>query len=145
MHLQSHAVKINVNLFGANSSHMFKIYLAIIYGPDSRCNVHKILLNQLVIGFSFALFHIQKSLKICFFLSVPFHHSPVPGNPTPPLTPNSSGGCVGLPFASPASEVGQNPMAGVDSKSGLTASQSKDNFELDFFIFTFAREINVDR
>ena len=64
------------------------------------------------------------------FLSVPFHHSPVPGNPTPPLTPNSSGSCVGLPFASPASDVvmggGPNPMGcgpGIDSKSGLTASQ----------------------
>ena len=40
---------------------------------------------------------------------MPFHHSPVPGNPTPPLTPNSSGGGggggggVGVPFASPAS------------------------------------------
>jgi len=34
---------------------------------------------------------------------LPFHHSPVPGNPTPPLTPNSSGGGVGVPFASPAS------------------------------------------
>lgn len=29
------------------------------------------------------------------------HHSPVPGNPTPPLTPNG----VGVPFASPASSI----------------------------------------
>lgn len=32
---------------------------------------------------------------------MPFQHSPVPGNPTPPLTPN--GPSVGVPFASPAS------------------------------------------
>ena len=36
---------------------------------------------------------------------MPFQHSPVPGNPTPPLTPN---GPVGVPFASPASDMG-NP------------------------------------
>lgn len=43
-------------------------------------------------------------LKATFQLcspTVPFNHSPVPGNPTPPLTPN--GPCVGVPFASPAS------------------------------------------
>ena len=44
---------------------------------------------------------------------VPFnHHSPVPGNPTPPLTPNGPVGGVGVPFASPASDHGHSPLAG---------------------------------
>ena len=30
-----------------------------------------------------------------------FQHSPVPGNPTPPLTPNGPGNCISAPFASP--------------------------------------------
>ena len=64
-----------------------------------------------------------------FFFAVPFHHSPVPGNPTPPLTPNSSGSSsgsnagtgnnVGIPFASPASDFGSTGGMGssVDVKS----------------------------
>ena len=58
---------------------------------------------------------------------MPFHHSPVPGNPTPPLTPNSSGSStgsnagnsgVGLPFASPESDIGGVGMgSSVDAKS----------------------------
>ena len=62
-----------------------------------------------------------------FFFSVPFHHSPVPGNPTPPLTPNSSGSSsgsnagnsgVGIPFASPASDFGSGGMGStIDTKS----------------------------
>ena len=31
-----------------------------------------------------------------------FQHSPVPGNPTPPLTPNGPGNCISAPFASPS-------------------------------------------
>ena len=42
---------------------------------------------------------------------MPFHHSPVPGNPTPPLTPNGPVGGVGVPFASPASDHGHSPLA----------------------------------
>ena len=62
----------------------------------------------------------------CTVFSVPFHHSPVPGNPTPPLTPNSSGssngsnggnGGVGIPFASPASDFGGTGMgSNIDTK-----------------------------
>ena len=35
-----------------------------------------------------------------------FQHSPVPGNPTPPLTPNAPSHCISAPFASPASSTG---------------------------------------
>ena len=35
-----------------------------------------------------------------------FQHSPVPGNPTPPLTPNASNNCISAPFASPVSDPG---------------------------------------
>ncbi len=64
------------------------------------------------------------SYLIVLFSVVPFHHSPVPGNPTPPLTPNgpngpnscggngSGNGSIGIPFASPAS----------DASSGIAAS-----------------------
>ena len=56
---------------------------------------------------------------------MPFHHSPVPGNPTPPLTPNSSGGGggVGVPFASPAS----SETAGSGSGSVGSASSGFNN------------------
>jgi hypothetical protein len=50
----------------------------------------------------------------------PFQHSPVPGNPTPPLTPNGPGNCVSAPFASPQSEHG----------SSSSGSDSKPNFSL---------------
>lgn len=70
--------------------------------------------------------------QIILFFSVPFQHSPVPGNPTPPLTPNSSGSCVGLPFASPASEVGMAGPGGMlpcgpsgDHKPNFSATQSE--------------------
>ena len=66
-------------------------------------------------------------MKCYFSVLVPFHHSPVPGNPTPPLTPNSSGsssgsnagnGGVGIPFASPASDFGSAGMgSSMDTKS----------------------------
>lgn len=59
---------------------------------------------------------------------MPFHHSPVPGNPTPPLTPNGSNGpnsCgVGLPFASPASDhsgMGGSPKPKIMTPHGLSA------------------------
>ena len=49
---------------------------------------------------------------------LPFQHSPVPGNPTPPLTPNGgSASSVGLPFASPASDHLGSPMM-LDQKHG---------------------------
>ena len=60
----------------------------------------------------------------------PFQHSPVPGNPTPPLTPNGPGNCVSAPFASPQSEHG--------SSSSGSGSDSKPNFSLaskEFFYF----------
>ena len=51
----------------------------------------------------------------------------MPGNPTPPLTPNSSGsssgsnagnGGVGLPFASPVSDFGSGSIGStIDNKS----------------------------
>jgi len=47
-----------------------------------------------------------------------FQHSPVPGNPTPPLTPNGAGNCISAPFASPLSE------------HGSTNSDTKPNFNL---------------
>jgi hypothetical protein len=50
----------------------------------------------------------------------PFQHSPVPGNPTPPLTPNGPGGnCVSAPFASPQSEHGSTG-SGPDSKPNFS-------------------------
>ena len=53
-----------------------------------------------------------------------FQHSPVPGNPTPPLTPNGPSNCISAPFASPSSEHG--------SSSGLSSSSqdTKPNFSL---------------
>ena len=54
-----------------------------------------------------------------------FQHSPVPGNPTPPLTPNGPGGhCVSAPFASPQSE------------HGGSIPDSKQNFSLASKYFT---------
>ena len=56
---------------------------------------------------------------------MPFHHSPVPGNPTPPLTPNSSGGGgggVGVPFASPASSSN-------DSSGGYSGGSKMSSLE----------------
>ena len=47
-----------------------------------------------------------------------FQHSPVPGNPTPPLTPNGPGNCISAPFASPQSD------------HGSSTTESKPNFSL---------------
>ena len=47
-----------------------------------------------------------------------FQHSPVPGNPTPPLTPNGPSNCLTAPFASPVSE------------HGSTSSDTKPNYSL---------------
>ena len=68
----------------------------------------------------------KNDIHVLLLSSVPFHHSPVPGNPTPPLTPNSSGssngsnggnGGVGIPFASPASDFGGTGMGStIDTK-----------------------------
>lgn len=51
-----------------------------------------------------------------------FQHSPVPGNPTPPLTPNGPG-CISAPFASPSSDAGSG-------SSGSGGNDVKPNFSL---------------
>lgn len=54
-----------------------------------------------------------------------FQHSPVPGNPTPPLTPNGGGGCISAPFASPQSEHGgSNP----DTKPNFNLASKLINY-----------------
>ena len=53
-----------------------------------------------------------------------FQHSPVPGNPTPPLTPNGPSNCISAPFASPVSDQGSG------SPSSNTSHDSKPNFSL---------------
>ena len=63
-----------------------------------------------------------------------FQHSPVPGNPTPPLTPNGPGGhCVSAPFASPSSE------------HGGSIPDSKQNFSLaSKFKVVLACKLNIN-
>ena len=53
-----------------------------------------------------------------------FQHSPVPGNPTPPLTPNGPGNCISAPFASPSSDHGST------SNPTSTNQDTKPNFSL---------------
>ena len=53
-----------------------------------------------------------------------FQHSPVPGNPTPPLTPNGPQNCISAPFASPVSDRGSG---GSPSSS---SQDTKPNFSL---------------
>ena len=53
-----------------------------------------------------------------------FQHSPVPGNPTPPLTPNGPTNCISAPFASPVSDTGSG------SPSSNTSQDIKPNFSL---------------
>ena len=53
-----------------------------------------------------------------------FQHSPVPGNPTPPLTPNGPSNCISAPFASPVSDTGSG------SPSSNTSQDIKPNFSL---------------
>ena len=43
-----------------------------------------------------------------------FQHSPVPGNPTPPLTPNQN--CISAPFASPVSDRGAGGSPGTSTQ-----------------------------
>ena len=64
---------------------------------------------------------------------MPFHHSPVPGNPTPPLTPNGANGPasvgVGIPFASPAASehsVGGSPKP-MYNKAGMSVMHQGPN------------------
>ena len=53
-----------------------------------------------------------------------FQHSPVPGNPTPPLTPNGPTNCISAPFASPTSDQGSS------SPASNTSQDIKPNFTL---------------
>ena len=64
-----------------------------------------------------------------------FQHSPVPGNPTPPLTPNAPSHCISAPFASPSSSTGSpiqqdiKPDIKPDVKPNLSiASKYSDKF-----------------
>jgi len=54
-----------------------------------------------------------------------FQHSPVPGNPTPPLTPNGPGNCISAPFASPSSDNGS-----ASNHSSSSSQDTKPNFSL---------------
>ena len=54
-----------------------------------------------------------------------FQHSPVPGNPTPPLTPNAPTNCISAPFASPVSDPGSG-----GSPSSNTNQDIKPNLSL---------------
>ena len=47
-----------------------------------------------------------------------FQHSPVPGNPTPPLTPNQN--CISAPFASPVSDRGAGGSPGTSTQVSNT-------------------------
>ena len=52
----------------------------------------------------------------------------VPGNPTPPLTPNNTTGhCVSAPFASPVSDPGSGAGA---SPNPANSQDTKPNFSL---------------
>ena len=70
-----------------------------------------------------------------------FQHSPVPGNPTPPLTPNAPSHCISAPFASPSSSTGSpsqqdiKPDIKPDVKPNLSiASKYSDKFNfLQYF------------
>merc|ERR1711892_161853 len=55
-----------------------------------------------------------------------FQHSPVPGNPTPPLTPNGPGNCISAPFASPVSDHGISS----NSNNSNQSQDTKPNFNL---------------
>ena len=54
-----------------------------------------------------------------------FQHSPVPGNPTPPLTPNASNNCISAPFASPVSDPGST-----GSPCSNNSQDIKQNFSI---------------
>ena len=105
----------------------------------------------------------KNDIHVLLLSSVPFHHSPVPGNPTPPLTPNSSGssngsnggnGGVGIPFASPASDFGGTGMGSTidtkppfynDVKPGkLSSNQGKFIIPNNFLRLKFTKKLGAD-